>query len=257
MRFGDESFLHTVKSWQYRPLFRLNFYFSKCYAFAFGDLVRQWEGMPHTPLFPCWIGGLKLEIAGRKLYRLDALSPSLCLSLLLWNNYCYVDKPSAGPMTSAISRVLFPWYSFQETFASDLELQQRSPAVLLCFSWSTWHMRDAEIDSFHNDLQETLTVVCVLVGPKLLFSLFLLTLFSFMYVKEGEEGENMPWCFWCNCYLELWYLESCHYGCRNPRTAGCQHPVLSLFACVFLITWCKWYKVVCGYITTQLWLHSS
>lgn len=198
--------------------------------------------MPHTPLFPFWIGRLKLEIAGWKLYRLDALSSLLCLSLLLWNNYCYVDKPRAGPMTSAISRVLFSWYSFQETFASDLELQQRSPAVLLCFSWSTWHMRDTEIDSFSNDLQETLTVVCVfwwnLNCSSQSCTLFPLTLFSFMYVKEGEEGENMPWCLWCNCYLELWYMESCQYG-WNWRTGGYQHPALGLFACVFLITWCN------------------
>lgn len=65
-------------------------------------------------------------------------------------------------------------------------------------------MHDAEIDSFHNDLQETLVVVCVLMGPKLFFSnlchnctLFPLALFCFVYVKEGEErGKKIP----CHLY---------------------------------------------------------
>lgn len=152
MLFGDESFLHMLKSWQYHMVFSLNFYFSKCYTFAFSDLVHQSEGMPHTLWFPLWMRRLRLKIAGWKLYHPNTRPPLLQLSLLLWNNYCYVDKPSTGLVTSAISRVLFSWDSFQQTFTSDLELQQRYPAVLLWFRWATRCRHDAEIDSFHNNL---------------------------------------------------------------------------------------------------------
>lgn len=113
MLFGDESFLHMLKSWQYHMLFSLNFYFSKCYTFAFSDLVHQSEGMPHTLWFPLWMVRLRLKTAGWKLYQPNTQPPLLQLSLLLWNNCCYVDKPSTGLVTSAISRVPFSWDSFQ------------------------------------------------------------------------------------------------------------------------------------------------
>lgn len=93
--------------------------------------------------------------------------------------------------------------------------------------------------------------VALMMGPELLFSklyhnhaLCPLTLFYLEYVKE-EEGwlrNTMPSTFWyfcCNCYLGLWYMESCYYRCRNSRTGGYQYPVLSFSACVFLITWCN------------------